>query len=53
MAMMLALLCLLWGRKTYVMESPHGNMFLKVVGCVVVSKKVHFKSSVDLDDNRR
>lgn len=37
-AMLLASIVLICGRRTYVKEAPHDNMFLKFVGCVVVRK---------------
>jgi dipeptide/tripeptide permease len=37
-AMLLAGLCVLAGSRTYVKETPSGNMLLKVVRCVMVEK---------------
>lgn len=37
-AMLLAFLVIVIGKKTYVEKPPNGNMFIKVVGCILVSR---------------
>lgn len=41
-AMFIACVVLIIGKRTYVHEDPHDNMFLKVTGCVLVNIYIKF-----------
>jgi solute carrier family 15 (oligopeptide transporter), member 1 len=47
-AMLLSFLVLLSGKRSYLPEVQHGNMFVKVTGCVMVRIIINFYESVTL-----